>query len=69
MKRFLPVIIVLAVVVIGVGFARGWFAFSSPAPDKGSDKVNFNLTMDKGKMQDDARAVKDQAQAFGKVSE
>ena len=60
MRKFLVVMIVLAICVVGFGFYRGWFAFSSPDP-AGSDKVNINLATDKGKMKDDAQAVKDKA--------
>ena len=62
MKRSIfPVLIVLVVCVVAFGFYRGWFAVSSPAPDKGGNKVNVNLTMDKGKIQEDAQTVKQKA--------
>jgi len=55
-KNMFAVLIVLVLLVVGLGFYRGWFALSSPA-DKGSNKVNVNLTMDGNKMQEDAQAV------------
>jgi hypothetical protein len=58
MKRLFGVLIVLVLLVIGVGFARGWLALSSPA-DRGSNKVNVNLTVDGEKMKQDAAAVKE----------
>ncbi|HUG93418.1 MAG TPA: hypothetical protein VML55_21445 [Planctomycetaceae bacterium] len=61
MRKFLVVVIVLAICVVGFGFYRGWFAFSSPDPAAGSDTVNINLATDKDKMKDDAQAVKDKA--------
>ncbi|HZL88880.1 MAG TPA: hypothetical protein VFB96_10945 [Pirellulaceae bacterium] len=60
MKKLLAVLIVLVLLVIGVGFYRGWFALSSPDADKGN-KVNVNLTVDGDKMQEDAEAVKKKA--------
>ena len=56
-NRLFPVLIVLVLLVIGFGFYRGWFALSSSNADKGSKKVNVNLTMDGDKMQEDATAV------------
>jgi cell division protein FtsX len=61
MKRLLAVVVVLALLVIGVGFYRGWFAVSQTDPETGGNKVNVNLTVDKDKMQEDAEAVKKQA--------
>jgi cell division protein FtsX len=61
MKKLYVVLIVLVLLVVGVGFYRGWFALSSPGADKGSNKVNVNLTMDGDKMQQDAAAVKNKA--------
>ena len=56
-NRLFPVLIVLVLLVIGFGFYRGWFAMSSSNADKGSNKVNVNLTMDGNKMQEDAATV------------
>jgi hypothetical protein len=58
MKKLLAVLIVLVLLVIGVGFYRGWFSLSSPDADKGSNKVNINLTVDPDKLKADAEAVK-----------
>jgi hypothetical protein len=58
MKRLIVVLVVLALVVVGWGFYRGWFALSSSDADKGSNKVNVNLTVDGDKMQEDVGAVK-----------
>jgi hypothetical protein len=58
MKRLFAVVIVLAILVVGVGFYRGWFTLSHPEAEKGSNKVNVNLTVDEGKMHEDAAAVK-----------
>lgn len=62
MKRvFFPALIVLVLLVVGVGFYRGWFALSGSNADKGSNKVNVNLTMDRDKFEEDAQTVKDKA--------
>ena len=61
MKKFTAVMTVLAILIIGVGFYRGWFALSRPAPEAGSNMVNINLATDPDKMKQDARAVKDKA--------
>jgi hypothetical protein len=61
MKKFISVMTVLAILIVGVGFFRGWFALSRPAPEAGSNMVNINLATDPDKMKEDARAVKDKA--------
>ena len=58
MKRLFAVLIVLALVVVGWGFYRGWFALSSSEADQGN-KVNVNLTVDGDKVQEDVEAVKE----------
>ena len=60
MKKLCTVMIVLAVVVVGVGFYRGWFAVSSNR-HVDDHKVNVNLTVDEGKMSQDGAKVKDKA--------
>ena len=61
MKKLITVMTVLAILIVGVGFYRGWFALSRPAPEAGSNMVNINLATDPDKMKQDARAVKDKA--------
>jgi hypothetical protein len=62
MKRVLfPALIVLVLLVVGLGFYRGWFTLSGSNADKGSNKVNVNLTMDGDKFEEDAQTVKDKA--------
>jgi len=60
MKKLGAVLAVLAILFVGVGFYRGWFALSRPA-DAGSNKVNINLATDPDKMKQDAQALKDKA--------
>jgi hypothetical protein len=61
MKKFITVVTVLVILIVGVGFFRGWFALSRPAPEAGSNMVNIKLATDPDKMKQDARAVKDKA--------
>ena len=58
MKKLVRLLIVVAIVIVAVGFYRGWFTLSSPKANDGSDNVNVNLTMDADKIRDDANAVK-----------
>ena len=65
----ITVAVVLLVGVVALGFYRGWFTLSSHNPDAGSNKVNVNLTVDRGKMEEDAEAVKKEAaQLAGQVT-
>jgi hypothetical protein len=59
--KVLQVLILLTIVVVGVGFYRGWFTLSRQAPAAGSDNVNINLETDLHKMKQDVQAVKDKA--------
>ena len=61
MKKLSAVLIAIAILVVGLGFYRGWFALSRPAADAGSNKVNINLATDPDKMKQDAKMVKDKA--------
>ena len=61
MKTRSAVLIAIAILVVGLGFYRGWFALSRPAPEAGSSTVNINLATDPDKMKQDAEAVKDKA--------
>ena len=61
MKKLSAVLIVIAILVVGLGFYRGWFALSRPAADAGSNKVNINLATDPDKMKQDAKLVTDKA--------
>jgi hypothetical protein len=57
MKKLFAALFVLAILVIALGFYRGWFMLSSGDADEGN-KVNVNLTVDKDKIKEDAKAVK-----------
>ena len=61
MRRLSAVLVVIAILVVGLGFYRGWFALSRPAPEAGSGTVNINFATDKVKIQQDAQTVRDKA--------
>ena len=61
MKQFLALLIVLAILVIGVGFYRGWFTVSHER-EADSNKVDVNLTVDPDKVHEDAETVKNKAE-------
>ena len=61
MKRLVTVLFAISILVVGLGFYRGWFALSRSAPEAGSNKVNINLATDPDKMKQDAEIVKDKA--------
>ena len=69
-RKMIAVLFVLLIGVVALGFYRGWFIMSSRGSDAGSNKVNVNLTVDQGKMQEDAQAVKNKAaELTGSVTE
>ena len=59
MKKRGAVLTVLAIVIVALGFYRGWFALSRPASDAGSNKVKVSLTVDPDKVKQDAETVKE----------
>ena len=62
--RKLSTLIAITILVVGLGFYRGWFALSRPATETGSNKVNINLAADPDKMKQDAKMVADKATAL-----
>ena len=64
MKRLGSVLVAIAILIVGVGFYRGWFAVSHPAADPGTNKVNINLAANPDKMKQDAKIVTDKASAL-----
>lgn len=61
MKRFCSLLTLLTVIVVSVGFYRGWFSVSG-SREAVSHKVDVNLTVDPDKVREDAETVKDKAQ-------
>jgi hypothetical protein len=67
MRNLLSVLLLLVVVVAGVGYYRGWFAFST-ARDPETGQPGAQLTIDQDKMKADAeKAKKKVAGAAGKA--
>jgi hypothetical protein len=60
MKKICSVLTLLTVIVVSVGFYRGWFSMSG-SREAVSHKVDVNLTVDPHKVKEDAEAVKDKA--------
>ena len=56
MKRFAALLVVVAIVVLGMGFYRGWFVLSS-GRHFGTNKVDVHLTVDPDKVKTDAEQV------------
>ena len=57
MRSRLKLVIVLLLCLVGIGFWRGWFSVSSPKPDTEGNKVNVNMSVDKGKIKSDIKKV------------
>jgi hypothetical protein len=57
MKRFIQLLIVLTILVIGIGFYRGWFAVSGDG-GAGTGNVEVKLSVDTEKVRTDADAVR-----------
>jgi|tagenome__1003787_1003787.scaffolds.fasta_scaffold20655972_2 hypothetical protein len=64
MKRLGSILVAVTILIVGVGFYRGWFAFSRPAAEAGSNNVNINLAANPDKMKRDAKIVTDKAAAL-----
>ena len=66
MRKLGSFLVVLAIVVVGVGFYRGWFSLSSGRRVE-SNTVDVNLTVDRDKVNEDVDSVKDKtAELTGK---
>ena len=55
MRSRFKLVIVLLLCLVGIGFWRGWFSVSSPKSDTEGDKVNVNMSVDKGKIESDIK--------------
>ena len=62
MRKLLGTLVLLAAIVVGFGFWRGWFSFSSEDQPSGAE---FKLNVDKEKIQEDRDRVRDSAQKVG----
>ncbi len=58
MKTLVQLIVVVAIVVVGVGFYRGWFTVTNDREAE-NNNVEVKLTVDTDKVKQDTDAVKD----------
>ena len=58
MRKFLGRLVILALIVVGVGFYRGWFDVSV---NDQPDQTNVELTIDKKRIKQDAEAASEKA--------
>lgn len=63
MKRLISFVFVLALIVTGVGFYRGWFTVASES-DSRNHKVDVHLTVDTQKVKEDSKVLKVKAKAL-----
>ena len=61
MKQLGTLLILISILVVGLGFYRGWFALSRPAADAGGSTVNITFATDTDKIKQDAKLVTDKA--------
>jgi hypothetical protein len=55
MLSLLKLLAVLLICLVGIGFYLGWFSLSNPSPDTEGNKVNINVSVDKGKIKSDVK--------------
>ncbi|MCA8972721.1 MAG: hypothetical protein KDC95_23235 [Planctomycetes bacterium] len=65
MKRFLTVILVLAVLFVGVGFWQGWFTANT---SKAGEKAGFSITFNKEKLKGDWSKATDKVKSLAKAA-
>lgn len=58
MRKFLGTLVILAMIVVAVGFYRGWFGVS--AEDQ-PGQTNVELKIDKNRIKQDAEAASEKA--------
>ena len=58
MKRFYGFLLLAAIIVVGLGFYRGWFTLSGGRESQ-SNKVDVNLSVDPDRIRQDAETLKD----------
>jgi predicted negative regulator of RcsB-dependent stress response len=66
MFRVFRVLFVLLLIVVGIGFYRGWFSFSR-TDDKANNKASVNFSVNRDKMKADSQKVKEEIS--GEVNE
>jgi plastocyanin domain-containing protein len=59
MRSLLKVLAVLLICLLAIGLYRGWFSVSSPKSDAPGDKVNVQMSVDKGKIKSDVKKAEE----------
>lgn len=65
MRKFLGTLVILALIVAGVGFYRGWFGVST---DDQPGETNIEVTIDKDKIKQDAEAASEKARELASAN-
>jgi predicted negative regulator of RcsB-dependent stress response len=65
MMKFLGVLVVLAVIVLGVGYYLNWFQFSTASQ---GDKGSLTLEVDKQKIEADKQKAQEKLKGLGNKS-
>jgi hypothetical protein len=64
MGRLIATLVVLAALVIGLGFYLNWFSIAK-TEDKAGGGVDYNVHIDTGKMKADTKKAEDKAKEAG----
>jgi len=62
MTRFLGALVLLAALIIGLGWYLGWFHFSTTGDDQ---KTHINITVDQDKIRGDEEKAKERLREIG----
>jgi hypothetical protein len=62
MRKFLGTLVLVALIIAGIGFYRGWFSVSK---DDQPGETNVELRIDKERVRDDAEEVSRKARQLG----
>ena len=63
MKRFISVVLILIIVVVCVGFVRGWFSMTANNEPL-TEKLDVHFQVDRDKMKQDANAVEEKTKSI-----
>ena len=66
MRKFLGTLVILAVIVAGVGFYRGWFGVTT---DDQPGETNVELKIDKERIKQDAETASEKARELADQSD
>ncbi len=61
MRKFFGTIMLLMLLFVIVGLARGWISFSTGSADQ---KTSFEVTIDKENLKEDAKKLKNKVKEF-----